>query len=198
MKAPEHPIELYPYDYREADDVLNVLARKIGEAYRKGLFHGYNDIDTSCMAFLIECGLSEEHIHRFIQLVFNSAYDEKRTQMMHERAKQKIESGEAIRGTGTFIQKLKEMNLMEIENFARQLKRATGKQAEVKDVKVESVISDQELISVCPFPFEVFPRELLNVIKRLSESLHVESELIASAMLTITSGAIGNTVKISP
>jgi archaellum biogenesis ATPase FlaH len=141
LKAPELPIELYPYDYRNTNDVLNVLSRQIGNAYREGLFHGYDDIDTSSMAFLIECGLSEDQIHESFQLIFNSSYDERKTQMMYERAKTKLDSGEAIRGTGTFIQKLREMNLKEIENFSRQLQRATGKLSphEKKDHQVNPV-----------------------------------------------------------
>lgn len=127
MKVPELPSELYPYDYKDINDVLNVLSRQIGNAYREGLFQGYDDIDMAYMAFLMECHLSEKQIQKSFQLVFKSTYDEKRTRMMYDRAKNKIDSGEVLRGTGTFIQKLREMNLKEIENFTRQLQRATGK-----------------------------------------------------------------------
>ena len=44
-------------------------------------------LDTSFMAFLHECGLPEEKIHRAFQLAFNSDYDERRTQTMYDRAK---------------------------------------------------------------------------------------------------------------
>src|SRR4030042_536238 len=59
-------------------------------------------------------------------------------------------------------------------------------------------ILDQNLITVYSFPFDIFPSKLLNVINVLSEALHVEPEIVASAMLTIISGTIGNTVRISP
>ncbi len=87
-----------------------------------------------------------------------------------------------------------------IENTLRSIynKHHRERVTEVKVVKVEPLITDQELFPIYPFPFDIFPKELLNVINRLSESLHVEPELIASTMLTIISGAIGNTLKISP
>lgn len=124
---PELPKELFPYNQKDINDVLNVLSWGLGDVYRKGLFHGYDDIDTSFMAFLIDCELTEEQIHRAFRLVFLSAYDERRTQMMYDRAKAKLSSGDAIRGTGTFIQRLKELDMREIQNFAKQIQRATGK-----------------------------------------------------------------------
>jgi hypothetical protein len=127
MKATELPIEFYPYDYKNTDDVLNVLSWQVGDAHKKDLFHGYDDIDTSFMAFLIEHEIPEDRIHESFQLIFNSAYDERKTQTMFDRVKTKLDSGETIRGTGTFIHRLKEMNLKEIENFSRQLQRAAGK-----------------------------------------------------------------------
>ena len=162
MKAPELLIELYPYDYRNTNDVLNVLSWQIGNAYRAGLFQGYDDIDTSFMAFLVECQLSEEQLHKSFQLIFNAAYDEKRTKTMYDRAKAKLDSGEAIRGTGTFMHRLKEMNLKEIENFSRQLQRATGKvKANIDNENIP--ITDQYLIPICSFPFHIFPDNFLNL-----------------------------------
>ena len=68
----------------------------------------------------------------------------------------------------------------------------------VTEVTVEPVIIDKDLIPVYPFPFDVFPQELFDVIEKISDSLHVEPEIVASAILTIISGAIGNTIRISP
>lgn len=59
-------------------------------------------------------------------------------------------------------------------------------------------VLDKDLILISPFPFDVFPKKLLSIIKSLSNALHVEPELIASTLLTITSGAIGNTIRVSP
>lgn len=195
MKATELPIEFYPYDYKNTDDVLNVLSWLVGDAYRKGLFHGYDDIDTSFMAFLIDCKVSIEHIRNSFQLVFLSSYDEKRTETMYERAKQKLESGEVIRGAATFIHRIREMDIREIENFAKQLQQVT--KVTINE-EIEPPITDQILIPVYPFPLDIFPDGLLNVIKKLSEALHIEPETVASAMLTIASGAIGNSIRVSP
>ena len=57
---------------------------------------------------------------------------------------------------------------------------------------------DERLISAYPFPFDIFHQKIQKIIKRLSNALHVEPELIASTMLTIISGVVGNTIKISP
>lgn len=62
----------------------------------------------------------------------------------------------------------------------------------------EVTVTDGDLIPTCSFPFNVFPQKLLNVIQKLSDALHVEPEVTASAMLTITSGVLGNTIRVSP
>jgi len=60
------------------------------------------------------------------------------------------------------------------------------------------VTVDYDLIPPCLFPFYIFPQNFLTIIKKISDSLHVEPEVIASVMLTITSGALGNTIRVSP
>ncbi|MBT9169151.1 MAG: hypothetical protein DDT19_02505 [Syntrophomonadaceae bacterium] len=71
-------------------------------------------------------------------------------------------------------------------------------QAKMKTIVTEVTFTDKNLIPFYPFPFNVFPQKMLDVIQKLSNALHVEPEVIASAMLTITSGALGNTIKVSP
>lgn len=70
-----------------------------------------------------------------------------------------------------------------------------GKQ---REVTFEPSITDHDLIPAYSFPFNAFPQKLQVLIKKISDALHVEPEIIASAILTITSGAIGNTIRISP
>jgi hypothetical protein len=65
-------------------------------------------------------------------------------------------------------------------------------------VNVESIRTDKSLIPLQPFPLEVFPRPLVGIIERFSNSLGVEKEVIGSSMLTIVSSAIGNTIRVSP
>jgi hypothetical protein len=190
-ELPYLPKDLHPYEHKNKDEVLRVLSWQIGECLRSKALHGYDDIDTSFMVFLIDSGLSEEQIHNAFQLVFLNTYDWKRTQMMYERAKQKLVSGDNIRGAGTFFHRLHEYGLKNIESLAKKLKQVT-------DVKVEPLITDKDLISVYPFPFDIFPQELQVLIKKISDALHVEPEIIASAILTITSGAIGNSIRVSP
>lgn len=61
-----------------------------------------------------------------------------------------------------------------------------------------AIYKDSDIFPARPFPFDALPRNLLRTVGEFAEHLHVEPELIASAALTILSGAIGNTVRISP
>ena len=65
-------------------------------------------------------------------------------------------------------------------------------------VGVENKKTDKILLPLQPFPLEVFPESLVGIIKRFSNSLGVETEVIGSSMITIVSSAIGNTVRVSP
>lgn len=52
-------------------------------------------------------------------------------------------------------------------------------------------------IQECPYPFEVFPEKLQKVINETAEALSVEPELVAHTKITLISGAIGNSTRIS-
>ena len=62
----------------------------------------------------------------------------------------------------------------------------------------ESTVKNRKLIPTNTFPLEIFPKRLMGIIQRLSRALHVEPEVVACCMLPIISGAIGNTIKVSP
>ena len=125
-KLPVLPNELLPYDRGNIDHVLRCLSWLVGAAYREGHFSGYEDLDAAYMALLISSKLLEEQIHRAFALVFWDKYDERRTDMMYHRSLQRLEAGEAIISTGTFIQKVKELGLPEIERFVRELQAVAG------------------------------------------------------------------------
>lgn len=59
-------------------------------------------------------------------------------------------------------------------------------------------ISDEIIFPMSPFPLKIFPNKLRGLIRKASKALHVEPEIVASAMLAIASAAIGNTIRISP
>jgi hypothetical protein len=59
-------------------------------------------------------------------------------------------------------------------------------------------LEDTHIIPATAFPIDVLPRGFRDALDNISESLHVEREIAASSMLTILSGAIGNTLRVSP
>lgn len=120
-ELPELPEELYPYDRNNKVEVLRCLSWTVGEYIRAKTLHGYDDVDTAFMAFLIDRGFSEAQVSEAFQLVFISDYDHRGTSDMFTRTKAKIQNGEIIRGAGSFVQKIKDMGLKDIEVFVRQL-----------------------------------------------------------------------------
>jgi putative DNA primase/helicase len=64
--------------------------------------------------------------------------------------------------------------------------------------EVEELTRDEEILPIIDFPLHVFSERFLAVISEIANSLHVELSLISSAMLTVISGAIGNTVRVTP
>lgn len=71
---------------------------------------------------------------------------------------------------------------------------------EARDVDEEPVrpINDATILSERPFPFDVFPERFLKVVANVAEAHRVEREMVASSMLCVFSGAVGNTVRVSP
>jgi hypothetical protein len=167
------------------------------------------------MAFLLECGFSEKHVHRTFEIVFGREYDFKRTQYMYQRTKERTASNEPVRGSGSLMQHIRKTGLKKIERFIKEIERATRSSQSCSGGKVSNSseklsklswlpsnnnesISDEIVFPVAPFPLEVFPKKLRRLIHIASKALHVEPEIIASAMLAVASAAIGNTVRVSP
>lgn len=64
------------------------------------------------------------------------------------------------------------------------------------DISLRDIL--ENVIQEYPYPFEVLPEKLQEVIHEEAEALSVESEVIAHIKLILISGAIGNSTRISP
>jgi hypothetical protein len=156
------PNDLLPYDRKNTSDVLNCFAHAVRKAYTEKHFSGYEDIDAALMAFLIDSKISPEQDHHVFQIIFDGDYDERQTSTMYERTRSLMESGSPVLGAGTFMMKVKNQGLKEIERFARELQsiqRPTeniedtvqtdpmqylkrGSELQLMDINVEWVIED--------------------------------------------------------
>jgi hypothetical protein len=70
-----------------------------------------------------------------------------------------------------------------------------------KDVMLDTEVTfdyDNNLMPETDFPFNVFKDDLLHIVNIASKAIHIEPEITAASMLTILSGAIGNTIRVSP
>ena len=98
----------------------------------------------------------------------------------------------------------KRMNGMDKESTTKKVSKkirlsdaghgAKQRVAEVGDVGVNL---DEELIPIKQFPIEIFPTEFQDFVTDVATCFNVEEGLVASMAMTVLSGAIGNTVKIS-
>lgn len=57
-------------------------------------------------------------------------------------------------------------------------------------------VQDERIFPVTPFPLDIFPRKIRDLIADIAESHHVDSAVIAGSLLTILSGAIGNSIRV--
>ena len=57
-------------------------------------------------------------------------------------------------------------------------------------------LQDERIFPVIPFPLDIFPRKIRDLIVDSAESHHVDSAVIAGSLLTILSGAIGNSIRV--
>ncbi len=133
---PDIPIELRPYDPKNKDDVLNVLAVQLCDAIREGTLSGFEDIDTAFMGFLIEAGIDEGRALQVFEKVYQAEYDERLTSQMYERAEERIRNGEPLRGAGSFIFVLQEKGLDELLRLA---KRISGAGADAPERRLKAV-----------------------------------------------------------
>jgi hypothetical protein len=57
---------------------------------------------------------------------------------------------------------------------------------------------DKNIIPETDFPFKVFNNDFLQIVNISSKAIHIEPEIAAAVMIAIVSGAVGNTVRVSP
>lgn len=61
-----------------------------------------------------------------------------------------------------------------------------------------SIQGDRCIIPVTNFPLDIFPKEFKEAALTISEAMNVDVGFVASSMLTLMSGAIGNIIRVSP
>jgi archaellum biogenesis ATPase FlaH len=124
-QLPILPDEFFPYNRKSIEEVLNCLSWSVRKAHRENYLAGYEDLDAAYMALLIDCKLSPKQIHQSFAITFGEEYDERQTHTMYERTLARIGSGDPVIGAGSFIQKIKELDLKEIRRFTRELQDTT-------------------------------------------------------------------------
>ncbi len=77
------------------------------------------------------------------------------------------------------------------------LQRQSTEAKDIEDDHVEP-ITDRHIIDERPFPFDIFPERFLRTVDNFAEAHHVGREVAAAMTLTVLSGAIGNTIQVSP
>lgn len=115
------PEILLPADPNNKIHVSRCLSWHIGEAYQNNQLAGYEDLDCSFMALLIEAGLALEDIHTCFHLIFRNEYDPDRTENMYRRYKEKKSSGENVIGPGLFIKNVKDSKANEVSKWLKKL-----------------------------------------------------------------------------
>jgi uncharacterized protein DUF3987 len=83
------------------------------------------------------------------------------------------------------------------ENIAQTSQKSDGSYGSYSSYGGDS-IKDRDLVPIYSFPFHILPKELRGIIERMSTALHVALEIVASLMLAFISGALGNTIRVSP
>ena len=123
---PAIPDELLPAENTVAD-TMRALAWALGDAHRKGLIAGYDDIDAGFMALLVHCEIPEAQILEAYQLAFLDSFDERRTLAMYQRTKERMAAGEPLTGPGSLVQSLKGKGLEPIVATITKMERLAGK-----------------------------------------------------------------------
>lgn len=118
---PDLPDELLPYNRNNPLEVYRVLSWQIRECLEQGMFNGYEDIDQGFIAFSLQNNIPEEEILNACKVIFGDDYDEDRTRYMVQRTQEKLRNGESLIGAGSFVKKVKDLDLKIVERFIREL-----------------------------------------------------------------------------
>lgn len=122
----EIPEELLPARKNNPEDTRNELAWSLGDAHRKGLLAGYDDLDGSFMALLVKCEIPEERVLDAFRLTFLGSFDERRTLEMYQRTRDRIAAGEPLHGVPSLVAALKAKDLSREIGLITMLERLTG------------------------------------------------------------------------
>jgi archaellum biogenesis ATPase FlaH len=133
---PALPHELYPAS--TFHDNLNALSWQIGKKYRQGLIQGNDDLDLSFMAYLVNLNLSQDEAVNSFSTVFGSEFDRNRTIKLYERAVERVNNGEPLRGAGSFIQAIKDKGLDDIAGITAKIDRLLKGNEEKQPVNILS------------------------------------------------------------
>jgi hypothetical protein len=68
----------------------------------------------------------------------------------------------------------------------------------VTESTVDNIMTDNDLIPVVPFPFEILPERLKTMIYTIAEAFHIDPEMVVCCQLPILAAAIGNAIRVSP
>ena len=112
-----------PYDRNNPREVYRVLSWQLKDCLDQKLLNGYEDIDQAFVAFSFQKEIPEDEILLACKVIFGRDYDEKRTLTMIQRTREKLENGESLVGAGSFVKKMKDLDLKMVERFIRELQR---------------------------------------------------------------------------
>ena len=102
-------VQLLSFKKAKKEEFLRI-AKILGELYREDKISGHEDIDFALVGGLVEIGFPEEDIHEVLREIYKEEYDEKLSQYVIDRAKERIEKGERYLSLGTLIYKLKQLS----------------------------------------------------------------------------------------
>ena len=188
-ELPALPDQLKPYDRKNIEDVLNCLSHSVRSAYREGYFSGYEDLDAAYMALLVDCKSSEDVIHNSFKIVFREKYDEKQTSVMCERTRTRIKNGDPVIGTGTFIQRVKEQELDEVQRFAWELQAFKGTGRAVVSDEWPDPIPFDKYSSLPDFSLDTLSGIGREVVESVSKVNQVDPALTACLYLAVLSAS---------
>jgi len=147
-KLPVLPDMLLPHDPGDKEQIALCLAWCVGEEYRAGNLSGWEDIDAAFMGYLIERGFGEDFIHRCFRIVFMETYDPKRTDDMYARTKTLKENNKRLIGSGSFVKKVKDLNLSKIKRFLTSVGTNVNQPNEDSEAKASGKSTASDLIKI--------------------------------------------------
>ena len=87
--------------------------------------------------------------------------------------------------------------LTQFSDGSNSMKQSTSRSGDgVTKVTSMMVNQDEKIFPVCDFPLHAFPKPFQQLISDVSKSLHVDPAISAGIILTVTSGTIGNSVRV--